>query len=131
MLNDRNSILRPYQTRYTEVFIPLLGDSLRICSVPELERSQIEARQVMARNDEEREAGIREQRARWIVRCVVNSDGQRLFSAKDIPAWMAADAGITGPLYQGIMDHVIPPGQSVGDHEKNSEETPCEPSPGS
>lgn len=123
MLKDRNSILRPYTTRYAEIYIPLLGDTIRVCSVPELERSRIEARQAMARSDDEREQNVRELRARWIVRCVVDENGQRLFTTKDIAEWMAADAGITGPLYQGIVDHCIPVGQSVEDHEKNSEAT--------
>lgn len=124
-MSIRDLILRPFELRYTEVEIPVLGTKVRIRNISEAERGRIEALQAMARTEEDRVQAAREEPCRFIIACVVNEQGERLFTLKDLPQLMAQDSSITRPLFYGIREHcgTGPGAKSVEDHEKNCEAT--------
>jgi hypothetical protein len=115
----------PFQPRFAEVDVPALGGTVRIRNVSEGERGRMEVRYHMATTDAAREQALREEPVRWIIQCVVNSEGLRLFTAKDVPELMALDAAVTRTIYQAIKEHcgVGPAAPTVEDHEKNSAAT--------
>jgi hypothetical protein len=122
MLSTREELLSSFQRRYREVPLPS-GRTVRIRNLTELERGKlIEVPRLNAATDAERRKAVQEEPCRWIVACVVDSDGQRLFKASDIPDLQQLDAADTRAIYVAAQEHVgsIP---SVEDLEKNCEAT--------
>lgn len=122
MLATREDLLSSFQRRYREVPLPS-GRTVRIRNLTELERGKlVEGPRLSAATDAERRKALQEEPVRWIVACVVDADGNRLFKTSDIPDLLQLDAADTRAIYVAAMDHLgtIP---TVEDHEKNCEAT--------
>ena len=100
--------------RYTEV--PLPGGKVRLQSLTELERQQADLN------------GPPEQMtARYIVKCVVDKQGRRMFADEQIDEVLQLDAQITIQLDQAILQHVGM--RTLEQAGKNFATTPDEPMP--
>lgn len=133
MLVTREELLGAFERRFKEIPLPppLTGKTVRIRNLNELERSQIEAPVVRAKDDVERAAAQLESPARWFAATVVDDEGKRLFRYDDIPQIKLMDASVTRAVYVAAQEFSgITPEQTVEEHEKNSETIPGDCSPG-
>jgi hypothetical protein len=81
MTLSRDAILGATDIQTKEVFVPEWGDSVFIQGMSGAERDAFEATNV--RNGAQ---NLNNVRARFLVRCIVNSEGTRIFADQDAPA---------------------------------------------
>lgn len=115
---DREDLVQFAKRRHTEVPFLQTGKKVRIQSLTERERAELESAIV------ERKGGSL--RARIIAKSVVDEDGKRIFSDDDIPFIESLDSQVTSELYDAIDQHcgVIRGQDDLETIGKNSEEIP-------
>lgn len=103
-LATREAILAANKRRYREIEVPIVG-AVRIQSLTERERNVCESWffDKQGRRDADRSI---ESKARWIVECVVDEHGARMFTEADIPTLLALDAAATNHIFDEILQHV-------------------------
>lgn len=107
-LATRATFLGGLQRRYGELVLPVAGVAVRYQSLSEREMSVYE----LARWDRDEEGNLqasdealRTARARLIVLCLVDGDGNRLLTDADLEQVMLLDAVDMGALYDVLRDH--------------------------
>lgn len=114
----RDDLFGGFQRRHREV--PISGGrTVRIQNLTELERSRlIEAPRLNAADEAALRKARQEEPCRWLLACLVDGDGKRMFKAEDIPLLQQLDAADSRAIYVAAMEHVgsVP---NVGDLEKN------------
>ena len=119
MIVNREDFRSRTERRYTSEPIPEFGD-VRIRSLTERERSGLEASQLTEEGAWSREDSVH-MRVRWIVLCVVDQDGERIFADGDTRWLEQVDSAITNALFDSIRRHVGVSDQDVESLVKNSE----------
>lgn len=89
--------------RYKDV--ALGGMKLRLRSLTEAEWSEFELGSYDFARGEWNEQGVRTSDARLIALAVVDANGDRMFTSKDVPQLMQLDAGVIVPLVRAIRQH--------------------------
>lgn len=120
-LATRDSVLAASRRRFTEVVVPG-GSRVRIRSITEGERSDWESAMLDPRGRPKR-AAMRRWKVGLIVLCVVDADGNPLFSAGDIDGLMQVDSAITNRLFDACQEHCGVSDDDVEALEKNSAAT--------
>ena len=118
-LIDKDALLGAAKRRFAVMPIDGLGN-VRIRSLTELERSRLEA-SVRDKKGNLSSAKMLDLKCRLIVLCVVDEQGNQLFTNSDIERLGQQDSRITNALVEAIQTHC---GWSEGDLEaieKNSE----------
>jgi hypothetical protein len=82
---SRVAILNAADMEYAEVEVPEWGGTVRLRSITAGERDAFEASCIQQRGDERR-INMRNLRAKLIVLCAVDEDGNRLFGDDDLHA---------------------------------------------
>lgn len=89
----------------------LLGTAtrrLKACDVEHVGRIFVQSMTERERGEIE-SASQEEFRARVIVNCLVDEEGNRLFSEDDVPTVLAMDTKYTLPIFFAISEHCDPP----------------------
>jgi len=121
MIVSREDFRKYAERRYITESIPEFGD-IRIRSLTERERSGLEASQLTEEGSWSREDSVH-MRVRWIVLCVVDQEGERIFTDRDTPWLEQIDSAITNVLFDACRRHVGISDQDVESLLKNSETT--------
>ena len=116
------SLLGNRQTRrYADVIVD--GQKFRLRSLNALESNTIQARMLIEEEEDDRIREIATANCRMISQCVVDGNGDRLFSDDDIDALAELDAAFVERLARACRKHAeFDPG-AVEKAEKNSEPT--------
>lgn len=102
-LFSRDALLGPAKRRFATVEIADLG-KVRIRSLTEGERSRIEA-SMCGKDGKPSLSKMLDLKCRFIVDCVVDADGNQLFSNSDISSIRQQDSRITNALVEAIEAH--------------------------
>lgn len=100
-LLTREAILSADDLPTKEVPVPRWGGSVRVRSMTGCERDQFEAEIVSARRDGKISPG--NVRARFVAMCVIDENGDNVFSAADIEALGKKSAATLDLIYQEIL----------------------------
>lgn len=111
----RDAFLQSAKRRYTTVEIDGFGE-VRLQSITAGEQAEIEA-SGYTDDKKERAKQMAQWQARYICKCVVGADGNRVFSDDELEHVLRMDSGVTAPLYEAITQHCRMVG--VEDAEKN------------
>lgn len=95
-LSLRDKLLKTCVRRYTRRDVDGIG-SVRVQSLTELERATVE---VVASQD------AKKMRAMLIVQSLVDDDGNRLFSDKEVDSVLQMDSRISMALSDVVLDHI-------------------------
>tara|TARA_R110000765_G_C18788282_1_gene592240 strand:+ start:160 stop:561 length:402 start_codon:yes stop_codon:yes gene_type:complete len=109
--------------RFGVAAVPEHQISYRIKSLSERERNEYEARLINPKTGAVKVDRLKLAKVSLIVLCVVDSDGNRVFTDSQTRDLLEIDSAITNSLHEQINDHV---GFSDGDVDKlvkNSEAT--------
>jgi len=118
---DRATLLGARARRYTEVAID--GVRYRFQSLNERERSEYDSR-VVEKTGTIDIKKVAQQKRRLIVATLVDKDGTRMLTDKDLPALEELDGKLTSALYDAAAEHCGIAKGKGDEHEKNSEPTP-------
>ncbi len=118
----RDAFLGPAKRRFTEAEIENLG-KVRIRSLTELERSKFEA-SMRAKDGQVSNVKLVDMKARLIVLCVVDGDGNPLLTHRDIDQILQQDSKVTNELVDRIQEHCGFTKADIEDLEKNCAPTP-------
>ncbi len=113
----RDAFLGPAKRRFTDVEIETLG-KVRIRSLTELERSKFEA-SMRAKNGEVSNVKLVDMKARLIVLCVVDGEGNPLLTHRDIDQLLQQDSKVTNELVDAIQAHCGFTKTDIEELEKN------------
>lgn len=105
LLKAREALLERTERRYAESYVEEIG-LIRIQSLSEFERAKIE--KVAIETPEKL-------RALLIVFCLVDEEGNRLFSDEDVDAIGAIDSRTTAAVYTEIEEHLQPDADATVD----------------
>ncbi len=118
----RDAFLGPAKRRFTEAEVEGLG-KVRIRSLTELERSKFEA-SMRAKNGEVSNLKLVDMKARLIVLCVVDGDGNPLLTHRDIDQILQQDSEVTNEVVDQIQEHCGFTKSDIEELEKNCAATP-------
>jgi len=96
---SRESLLGGYTPIYEDVTLPN-GETVRIRNLPAGERDKYVLVSRNLKTGGQSLRGLETATARLIVLCVVDKNGNRLFSADDIPILSEQDPAITDAIYE-------------------------------
>ena len=118
-LIDKDALLGAAKRRFAVMPIDGLGN-VRIRSLTELERSRLEA-SVRDKKGNLSSAKMLDLKCRLIVLCVVDEQGNQLFTNSDIERLGQQDSRITNALAEAIQTHCGWSERDLEAIEKNSE----------
>jgi hypothetical protein len=120
-LVNKEAFSKAFERRYTTVEIPTLG-TVRIVNMNERERTQqlAWARDKKGKPLPER---VQQMDLRYIVDCVVDEHGNRIFTPEDMPQLQELDWGVKVKLMNAILKHCGLIDVDIEDIAKNSEAT--------
>jgi len=98
-LLSKDQILNASDRSFREVEVPEWGGTVRVGSMTAAERDAFEASMVDARGKGKTSKTLENFRARFVAKCVVDEDGQRLFSDSDIVALGGKSAAVLSKLF--------------------------------
>lgn len=116
-LISADALLGAAPRRFATVSIESLGN-VRIRSLTELERSRIEA-SMRDKKGQVAGAKILDLKCRMIVECLVDANGNQLFTNKDIERIRQQDSKVTNAIVDAIQAHCGWTDDDVEDIEKN------------
>jgi hypothetical protein len=122
-LSGIDQLLTPSKRRYKTVTLPVSGMVVRIQSLTEREVSAFHASALASNGTSVRKSRLEEAARRFIMLCVVDSDGNRMLNESHLPRladWDSADAGF---LYNECAAHAGTKTSDIEDLIKNSETT--------
>ncbi len=102
-LFSKDALLGPAKRRFATVEIADLG-KVRIRSLTEGERSRIET-SMMGKAGEVNANKLVDLKCRMIVECVVDDDGNQVFSKTDIDRLRQQDCKVTNDISDAIQSH--------------------------
>ena len=120
-LIGRDALLGAAPRRFVTVEIENLGN-VRIRSLTELERSRIEA-SMRDKKGNLSSSRMLDLKCRLIVDCVVDANGNPLFTNSDIDRIRQQDSKVTNELVDAIQAHCGWSDEDLEDVEKNSAAT--------
>lgn len=118
----KDALLKAAARRYRDVEVD--GLKFRVQSISEGERSAIETDHALAADDDKKKRQAMQcYKSRFIVSCLVDGQGNRIFADNDVETVKQMDSRITNRLMDAIEEHI---GISAEDSEalaKNSTPT--------
>lgn len=126
----REQFFAAKQRRYLEVPIPELGDTARIQSLTELEKSRFEMQATTSAGKYSKEK-LMYWRQRLVCLVTVDEAGNRVFSDDDVGKLSDIDGAVTSRIFDAAQEHCgFQPGD-IEDMVKNSGRVPVDDSPSS
>lgn len=122
MLLTREAILAANDLPTKDVAVPQWGGTVRIRSLTGTERDQFEADVLSARREGQISPG--NVRARYVSMCVVDEQGNNLFSDKDIEALGGKSGAALEIVYQAVLSMNALSEEDVEELAGNSEPGP-------
>lgn len=125
MYADRQAFLTGVKRRFGEVFLPGLGQKVRFRSLSEEEQSDFELASEWKRDETGElyrdEVAVKQTRARLIILCLVDGEGNQVLCDTDIDQVMALDGKDIRLLFGEMQTHC---GLVGREEEKKSDSKP-------
>lgn len=117
----KEAFSKTFERRYAEVTVPVVG-KVRIRNLNELERTQQLAwtRDKKGKPLQER---VELMDLRYIIDCVVDEQGNRVFGIEDLPSLKEMDYGVKVKLLNEILKHCHLVDQNIDELAKNFDAT--------
>lgn len=113
---SRDEFLGQREVRYMDVPIGDNGQTVRIKSLTELERSSFEVTCGAGTN---KKRSLRDSRALLLCRCIVDEDGNLMMGDDDVERLHEMDARITGRVFDAAVKHIGISNEDVESLAKN------------
>jgi hypothetical protein len=124
----KDAILGADDLKIEAVNVPEWGGEVNVRSMTGVERDDFEASIVSIKGKDEK-ANLRNFRAKLVALCVVDQDGKRMFSEKDIPALGQKNAAALDRVFTKAQEMSGLRKEDVNELTKNSEATSGDDSP--
>jgi len=110
-----------HKRRFGEVDLPILGVTVRFQSMTEDEYSQYESAVLALKGGGLRKAKLEDANRRFLVLCLVDGDGNRLFADKQVDEFKKWDMADIKILYKACSEHCGISESDIEDLVKNSD----------
>lgn len=117
MYLTKEQILSAQDFKYEEVQIPEWGGTVRVRGLTAYERDELEVQAMEAQKNPDAAKNVR---ARLVVKCLVDADGNRLFKDSDADALGTKHGAILDKLFWVTQRLSALTAQDIEDLEKNS-----------
>lgn len=101
---SRESLLAPTGPRFVEVDIPELGGRVRVKSMSAAERGRFEAYFQNAQTGKNRAERLSKAREMLVIACVVDENGNKLFTPQDAEALSKQDVTVLERICRAAQD---------------------------
>lgn len=102
----RDALLAPSKRRFAEVLLPAKGVTVRIRSLMENEYSDLVSRVMLLAKSKDNEKKLPQARRIYIVACLVDADGNRIFNDQETALLRDWDAADISTLQDAINEHL-------------------------
>jgi hypothetical protein len=120
MLLTKDQILGTDDRDYREVEVPEWGGSVRLASMAASDRDAFEASMIPDKGKSQKDV-MKNFRARFVARCCVDAEGNRLFSAADMAQLGTKNASVLNRLFDEARQMNGFSEEDVAEIEGNSE----------